>query len=178
MPLIDETGLVTDRWTRIAVDEPLPTAAAGTDRIIVDAARYHEAAAQQPDGQIGVDIGASLDDGLAAIAHSQAPALISIAFAKMGDGRGFSIARMLREAGYQGRLRACGPLIADQLSFALNSGFNEIETTEHIAKRQPGSQWRSAWAAYTAAYQPNRSKNALEQRQQRRNSMEVHAWAI
>lgn len=177
MPLIDETGLVADRWTRIAADEPLPTPDTGKDEIIVDAARYAETAAQRSGRQIGVDISASLDDGLAAIAHTP-PALISIAFATMGDGRGFSIARTLREAGYQGQLRACGPLIADQLVFALNSGFDEIETTEQIAKRQPGAHWRSAWTAYTAAYQPNRSKNALEQRQQRRNSTEVHAWAI
>lgn len=178
MPLIDEAGLVVDRWTRIAADEPLPGAGDVRDNLIIDAARYADVVRQRPGGQIGVAIDAVLEDGLTAIAQTPPPALISIAFSAMGDGRGFSVARALREAGYQGTLRACGPLIADQLSFALNSGFDEIETTEQIAKRQPGSQWRSAWAAYSAAYQPNRSKNVLEQRQQRRNSTEIHAWAI
>jgi len=39
-------------------------------------------------------------------------ALIRVAFPAMSDGRGFSIARRLRDMGYAGRLRAAGPLVA------------------------------------------------------------------
>ena len=69
-------------------------------------------------------------------------ALIRVAFPAMGDGRGFSIARALRDLGYSGRLRAAGPLVADQLRFATRVGFDEIEVPEAVAARQPEEQWR------------------------------------
>lgn len=68
--------------------------------------------------------------------------LIRVAFPAMADGRGFSIARRLRALGYAGRLRAAGPLIADQLPFALGVGFDEVELPDSLAERQPEAQWR------------------------------------
>ncbi len=69
-------------------------------------------------------------------------ALIRVAFPAMADGRGFSIARRLRDMGYAGRLRAVGPLVADQFRAARRVGFDEIELPEAIAARQPAEQWR------------------------------------
>lgn len=71
-------------------------------------------------------------------------AMIRIAFPAMTDGRGFSIARRLRAMGYAGRLRAAGPLIADQMIAARSVGFDEIEAPESVAARQPEEQWRRA----------------------------------
>lgn len=68
--------------------------------------------------------------------------LIRVAFPASADGRGFSIARELRAMGYAGRLRAAGPLIADQLRFARRVGFDELEVPEAVAERQPEGQWR------------------------------------
>lgn len=68
--------------------------------------------------------------------------LIRIAFPAMGDGRGFSIARRLRAMGYAGRLRAVGPLIADQFEAARSVGFDEVETSDAVAARQPDALWR------------------------------------
>ncbi|HPG21960.1 MAG TPA: DUF934 domain-containing protein [Amaricoccus sp.] len=68
--------------------------------------------------------------------------LIRVAFPAMADGRGFSIARRLRAMGYTGRLRAAGPLIADQFRAAQRVGFDEIELPESLAGRQPEEQWR------------------------------------
>ncbi len=70
--------------------------------------------------------------------------MIRVAFPAMGDGRGFSIARRLRAMGYAGRLRAAGPLIADQFSAARQVGFDEIELPESVANRQAEDQWRPA----------------------------------
>jgi uncharacterized protein (DUF934 family) len=70
-------------------------------------------------------------------------ALIRVAFPAMNDGRGFSIARRLRAMGYAGRLRAAGPLIADQFRAARRVGFDEIELPEALAARQPEEQWRA-----------------------------------
>jgi uncharacterized protein (DUF934 family) len=59
----------------------------------------------------------------------------------MADGRGFSIASRLRAMGYRGRLRAAGPLVADQFGIARRVGFDEIELPEALAERQPEAQW-------------------------------------
>ena len=68
--------------------------------------------------------------------------MIRVAFPSMGDGRGFSIASRLRAMGYAGRLRAAGPLVADQFRAARRVGFDEVELPDDVAKRQPEAQWR------------------------------------
>lgn len=69
-------------------------------------------------------------------------ALVRIAFPAMADGRGFSLAARLRALGYRGRLRAAGPLIADQYTAARRSGFDEVEIPAALAERQPEDRWR------------------------------------
>lgn len=68
--------------------------------------------------------------------------LIRVAFPAYTDGRGFSIGRRLRELGYTGRLRAAGPLIADQFRMARRVGFDEVEIPDALAERQPEAQWQ------------------------------------
>lgn len=68
--------------------------------------------------------------------------LIRVAFPAYTDGRGFSIGRRLRELGYTGRLRAAGPLIADQFRMARRVGFDEVEIPDALAERQPVAQWQ------------------------------------
>ena len=73
--------------------------------------------------------------------------MIRIDFPSFADGRGFTIARMLRLAGYTGRLRARGHVIADQYAMARRTGFDEVEITQDLAARQPQEQWqfRADW---------------------------------
>ena len=71
-------------------------------------------------------------------------ALIRIAFPSSGDGRGFSLARRLRQLGYRGRLRAHGHVISDQFRYALDCGFDEVEIDDNLAARQPEAHWRLA----------------------------------
>ena len=80
--------------------------------------------------------------------------LIAIAFPAFTDGRGFSIAKALRDAGYRGRLRASGELIPEQFPFALDVGFDEVEISEERLARQPVEQWLAALDAVDASYQP------------------------
>jgi uncharacterized protein (DUF934 family) len=68
-------------------------------------------------------------------------AMIRVAFPAMNDGRGFSIARRLRALGFRGRLRAAGPLIADQFRAARSVGFDEVELPDQVAERQPEWHW-------------------------------------
>ena len=74
---------------------------------------------------------------------------IRIRFASYGDGRGFSLARGLREQGYAGHLRAAGHLISDQFRHALQSGFDDVEIHEALALRQPEEDWQVRdWPSY------------------------------
>ena len=76
--------------------------------------------------------------------------LIKVAFPSFSDGRGFTLARLLRLNGYTGRLRAAGHVIADQYAMARRSGFDEVEISDDLAARQPADQWifRADWQAH------------------------------
>jgi len=77
-------------------------------------------------------------------------ALIRVDFPSFADGRGFTIARLLRLMGYDRRLRARGHVIADQYAMARRAGFDEVEITPEMALRQPQEQWvyRANWQAH------------------------------
>ncbi|MEL7728926.1 DUF934 domain-containing protein [Citromicrobium bathyomarinum] len=49
---------------------------------------------------------------------------IDIAFPAFTDGRGYSAARILREAGFTGELRAVGDVLVDQLAYMRRCGFD------------------------------------------------------
>jgi uncharacterized protein (DUF934 family) len=76
--------------------------------------------------------------------------LIVIDFPKIGEGRGFSQARLLRQRyGYQGELRARGALKRDQIFFLARCGFDSFQL-------DPSEDLRAAVAAfgtYSVAYQ-------------------------
>ena len=56
---------------------------------------------------------------------------VEVNFPKFGDGRGFSIARLLRERyGYKGELRAVGHITRDHLFFMESVGFDAFELRE------------------------------------------------
>ncbi|WEK48015.1 MAG: DUF934 domain-containing protein [Candidatus Andeanibacterium colombiense] len=52
--------------------------------------------------------------------------LVEVNFPSFGDGRGYSSARILREAGYQGELRAVGDVAVDQLGHYRRCGFDSF----------------------------------------------------
>jgi uncharacterized protein (DUF934 family) len=76
--------------------------------------------------------------------------LIRVEFPSFSDGRGFTIARVLRRRGFNGKLRARGHVIADQYAMARRSGFDEVEISDDLAARQPAEQWRfrADWRAH------------------------------
>ena len=75
---------------------------------------------------------------------------VRVDFPSFADGRGFTIARALRRAGFAGRLRARGHVIADQYAMARRCGFDEVEIDDALAARQPEAQWlaRADWRAH------------------------------
>src|SRR5688572_15178219 len=65
------------------------------------------------------------DDPAAVAARLAGAARVEVNFPKFGDGRGFSIARLLRERyGYKGELRAVGQVARDHLYYMEQCGFD------------------------------------------------------
>ena len=58
--------------------------------------------------------------------------LVEIDFPRFRDGRGYSSARLLREAGYPGEIRAIGDVLVDQLLFMRRCGFDSFGPDQPI----------------------------------------------
>ncbi|TFL17973.1 DUF934 domain-containing protein [Jannaschia formosa] len=127
MPIVTDTGFAADDLNaRFVPSDELPA-----------------------NGPLAVDVAPDAD--LAPVlAQLQDLTAIRVAFPSSADGRGFTIARQLRRAGYAGRLRAKGHVLADQYAMARRCGFDEIEIDEALAARQPEDQWRARadWQAH------------------------------
>ncbi len=66
------------------------------------------------------------DDARDLLPHLDRIRLIEVNFPSFTDGRGFSSARVLREAGYTGELRAVGELPVDHLGHLRRCGFDSF----------------------------------------------------
>ena len=66
------------------------------------------------------------DDARALLPYIQRLQMIEVSFPSFRDGRGYSAARILREAGYGGELRAAGDVLVDQLPFMRRCGFDSF----------------------------------------------------
>jgi uncharacterized protein (DUF934 family) len=66
------------------------------------------------------------DDARALVAYLDRLKLVEVNFPAFTDGRGNSAARILRELGYTGELRAVGDVIVDQLPALRRSGFDSF----------------------------------------------------
>ncbi len=67
--------------------------------------------------------------------------MIVVPFGKSADGRGFSLARQLRQLGYSGTIRAEGHVLVDQFRAALRVGIDQIAISDEQAARNPEEQW-------------------------------------
>lgn len=76
-------------------------------------------------------------------------ALVEVNFPSFTDGRGYSAARILREAGYAGELRAVGDFGVDQLSHLRRCGFDAFAPD----KRLNEDDAKRAFATWENVYQ-------------------------
>ena len=74
------------------------------------------------------------DDARDLLPHLERVALVEVNFPAFGDGRGYSSARILREAGYDGELRAVGDVLVDQLAYMRRCGFDAFEPDQQLDK--------------------------------------------
>ena len=58
--------------------------------------------------------------------HLDRVRLVEVDFPTFRDGRGFSAARILREAGYTGEIKATGDVLVDLLFFMRRCGFDSF----------------------------------------------------
>lgn len=146
--LLDRDGRKDDVWQRgVAVT----TDGAGFSLLQWEDWGDHASSANDRD-RLGVEVPATLSiETLAPVLDRVG--LVAVRFGAFSDGRGLSLARLIRRAGFKGVLRAVGPLIPDEFAYALQCGFDEIELPDSSAQRQTEQEWIKARVAYTAAYQ-------------------------
>lgn len=127
---------MADLW-RFRADEP-----ADHPGITVDAFL------DQPDADaVRVEPG---DDARALLPHLDRLRLVEVNFSAFTDGRGYSAARILREAGYGGELRAVGDVLVDQIGFMRRCGFDSFDPDQPFDTAAA----EAAFACWPDVYQP------------------------
>lgn len=89
------------------------------------------------------------DDARLLLPFLERLALVEVNFPSFGDGRGYSAARILREAGYTGELRAVGAVLIDQLSHMRRCGFDSFAPDKRLDEEDAAR----AFATWANVYQ-------------------------
>ncbi len=90
------------------------------------------------------------DDARALLPFLDRLRLVEVNFPVFTDGRGYSAARTLREAGYTGELRAVGDVLVDQLAALRRCGFDSFAPEVPLVEGDA----LAAFARWPAVYQP------------------------
>lgn len=161
MVLVSDGAFVEDSWRRLADEETLPH----EGKVIVSLSRAPAALENAQLSAVGVFV-ANTADPKALTPYLPRLALIDIAFPAFTDGRGFSLARLLRRDGFTGELRASGRLTPDQYLHAIGSGFDTIAIADDLAARHGEPSWAKGLRARSLTYQRGYASGAsiLERR--------------
>ena len=106
-----------------------------------------------PNTILALDNDHDMDEIETLLPHFASIAVITIPFPSFTDGRGYSLARLLRLQNYQGHLRATGHILSDQYRHMRQSGFDDIAISSDLARRQPESHWQEQITRLKASYQ-------------------------
>jgi uncharacterized protein (DUF934 family) len=152
-PQIIKNGLVIDdNWTMVELHDDLNVDDISGQSIVPLSLWQSEHSLKRDN--IGLLINNDVD--LATISEdlTQLP-LIAIHFPSFMDGRGFSIARLLRERyGYKGEIRAVGYVIRDQLCYLKRCGFDAFSfNPENILGAFDLTKMAASLNDFTNAYQ-------------------------
>ena len=123
---------VADHWRHVADEAPLPID--GHAIVSLKRWRAEQAAIAASGAPVGVVVAAgdSIDPASDDIGRL---GVVALAFPKFSDGRAYSTARRLREAGFAGEVRATGDVLLDQLPLMLRAGFDAFEITNAATER-------------------------------------------
>jgi uncharacterized protein (DUF934 family) len=90
---------------------------------------------------------------------------IGLVFKSAHDGRGFSLARRLRNEGFSGQIWGLGQLMPDQARHALQSGLDGLWLEATLVERHSEAAWRAALNVVAARlYSQQRLPSALASR--------------
>lgn len=126
MQIIKKGEIVTSAWVHLDDEQALP---AGAVDVTVTLARLHAESQtlQAYPGRVGVRLQPT-DDLAPLLPQLATLPLVAIEFPKFTDGRGYSLARLLRDRHeYRGELRAVGNVLRDQLFYMHRCGFDAFE---------------------------------------------------
>jgi len=140
MEIIKQFEVITSTWVHLREDETIPE---GNVDVTVTLPRFiaERDTLRDHEGRVGVRL-APADELDAVLPELHALPLVSIEFPKFTDGRGYSLARLLRDRhGYRGELRAMGNVLRDQIFYMHRCGFDAFELAE-------GKSVRDALAAF------------------------------
>jgi uncharacterized protein (DUF934 family) len=127
MALFKNDGFVVDEWQRLPQGATPPL----DGKCILTRAQWQDHGDRL--GATNLPLGLQL--GPASDPRELGPAiarfsLVAVEFPKFSDGRGFSLARRIRdELGFSGELRAVGDILYDQLQLLARCGFDAFEIT-------------------------------------------------
>ncbi len=121
MALIKEGRVVADPWRALADDDGAPNEGA----VLLSWRRWQaERDAWARAAPVGVRVPPEIPARVIAADLSHF-ALVALEFPKLGEGRPYSTARLLRERhGFAGEIRAIGEIIRDHLPFLARCGFD------------------------------------------------------
>jgi uncharacterized protein (DUF934 family) len=149
--------VVEDEWRYLA-----EIAGTVTDSVplILPSAELRSPAWQDFRGPLGVRVGAAekVEDLASELPRLK---LVAFEFPSLGDGRGYTYARLLRvRYGFTGEVRAVGAVKRDQVFFMARAGFDSFEPA-------PGEDFESflqALQRYSIAYQPGAPQSPVRER--------------
>ncbi len=119
MALLSERGELADTYVDVQADEAVPL----QGDAVLPLGRF--LAGERAAGHTGVRIATPEDLDALVAAGLDGLALICVHFHVSKDGRGYSLARLLRDRhGWQGELRATGDVKRDQLFYMRRVGFD------------------------------------------------------
>jgi len=130
MALFKNGEFIADRWRALPDGEAAPI----SGHVIFPFDRWKEER-QAFDGSnvplgLRIDPGTRLDEIAADIKRFS---VIALVFPKFGDGRAFSLARLLRDRyGYAGELRAVGEVLIDEIQLMQRCGFDAFDVADAI----------------------------------------------
>jgi uncharacterized protein (DUF934 family) len=136
--IIKNRKIVDDNWTvlKLAANETPETVKLPAGPVLVPLsvwqARREDLIRREWDhgDPYGVWLGPT-DDAASVAAHLDDFGVVAVDFPKFTDGRGYSIATLLRTRyGYRGELRAIGDVGRDQLHYLFRAGFDAWATKQ------------------------------------------------
>ena len=150
--IILRDAVVTDVWQILRPSADAP-ATVPTGRVIVPLALWLDRqAALTARGDVAVWL-AGTDDPAKLAPSLPSLTLVAIDFPKFTDGRGYSIAYLLRSRfGYRGELRAIGDVLPDQLFYMKRVGFDAFAVRADKDSRQALRGLRPFTDAYQGSW--------------------------